>query len=107
LGAAVGQCRHGRWRGLMAIANLYLTPQRLAWRRVEQPVDARCGQARSEQLVAVSQDHLVRGRDDAEHVATFAGGVTETLALADGVVLDAGVLREDVAGRIHEMPSGR
>src|SRR5947209_1775110 len=86
----------------MAVADLGAAGQSRIARRRRQPVHPRGNQAGCQQVLPITDYHLVLGRYDPEHVAAPAGGKAKSLALPDREVLDSSMLGEYAAGGVHD-----
>ena len=97
-GARVGKRLDGGWSGFVLVANLYRGADWLRWLRDRNPIDGFDFERRGAQSVVVADDDAIVLRFDSEHVERLAGSEAQTLALADGEIVNAIVAAENFAG---------
>src|SRR5579863_8465688 len=92
--------------GLVAMANLHRHPHRLVKIVDRDQVYAAGAQGARVEMLFPADDDLLISAADLDDVERRAGGYAESLALADGEVVNAGVLAENFAGGGDEVAGG-
>ena len=96
---------HGR-RGLVTVANLYCDPHRLAQILDGNQIHAPGAQRARIKMLVSADDYLLIGSADLDDVERRSRRHAESLALADGEIVNAAVLADHFAARRHQFAGG-